>query len=73
MEKKEIAKFNEELLLNYSICPECGLIREHQRYIHSFVCECGNKEWYCERIGDSQPFRVKRGSYEQSESAQQNK
>jgi len=33
-------------------CPKCGKIMQHQRQIHSFICECGEKVWYVNRLGD---------------------
>lgn len=37
----------------YGTCSKCGRKMEHQKEIHTFVCSCGNRDWYVERLGDS--------------------
>lgn len=37
----------------HGICPDCGLKMEHHKEIHTFVCECGKRVWYVERVGDN--------------------
>jgi len=33
-------------------CPKCGKIMQHQKEIHTFSCECGERIWYVDRFGD---------------------
>jgi len=33
-------------------CTKCGKIMKHQKEIHTFNCECGERIWYVDRLGD---------------------
>lgn len=43
----------QKALEEYYSCPKCKIVMEHQKGVHTFVCnKCGYKEWYPFRIGD---------------------
>lgn len=48
MYEKHILKVEKE----YQKCPKCNRKRNHIIGIHTFQCECGEREWYPERLGD---------------------
>jgi DNA-directed RNA polymerase subunit RPC12/RpoP len=52
--KKEAMRLNGENITIYK-CPACGRIRRHDKEVHTFVCECGNREWYPQRESDGKP------------------
>ncbi len=56
MNSEQIAKhhmeFLKELDNTYEKCNSCGKQRKNLREIHTYVCDCGTREWYPERWED---------------------
>lgn len=53
MHMEERQRFTEKLVKKYGTCKICGRAMHHLEGIHTFVCRCGQREWYVERFLDS--------------------
>ena len=49
---EQMLKHLERVEAKYEICDYCSRRMKHEKGIHTFVCVCGLRVWYPERVGD---------------------